>query len=262
MNSRGLGTGWLIRALAAVGLVFMLAPVVALLARVRWGALMGIVVDPSVAAAARLSLATSAAAVTLSAVVGIPLAWLLGRTAFPGRRLVRSLVLLPMVLPPVVAGIALLAALGRTSVVGGWLAQVGVTLPFTAVGTAVAQAFVAAPFLIVAAEAGFSATDRRLEDAALGLGASRWMVWRTVILPAVRPSLIAGLALCWARALGEFGATITFAGSLRGRTETLPLTAYRELQTDPDGAVAVGVLLLVISLAVLVSLRGRLVSVR
>ena len=262
MRATGVETGPLLRVLAAVGLLLTVGPLVALLLRAPWSSMATVVTDRHILSAARLSLVTSAMAVGGSAVVGIPLAWLLARTSFPGRRLLRALVLLPMVLPPVVAGIALLAALGRSGPVGGWLAQFGIVLPFTLAGTALAQAFVAAPFLIAAAEAGFTASDRGLEDAAIGLGASRWMVWRSVILPAVYPSLLAGLALCWARALGEFGATITFAGSLRGRTETLPLAAYRELQTDPQGAVAVGVVLLVVSLAVLLSLRGRLVSVR
>ena len=260
MNSRGVRTGPLLAVLAAVGLALTIGPLAALVARAPWSRMLATASDPAIAAAARLSVATSLAAVVLSALVGIPLAWVLARVEFRGRRLVRALVLLPMVLPPVVAGIALLTALGRTGVLGPLLERAGIALPFTAAGTTLAQAFVAAPFLIAAAEAGFAGTDRGLEDAALGLGASRWLVWRTIILPAVRPSLLAGLALCWARALGEFGATITFAGSLRGRTETLPLAAYRELQTDPAGAVAVGVVLLAISLAVLLSLRGRIVT--
>lgn len=250
------------RLLAIVGLAFTVLPLLALLLRAPWSSMTTVLKDPAILAATKLSLVTSAGAVAISLVAGVPVAWVLARTSFPGQRVVRSIVLLPMVLPPVVAGIALLAALGRSGIVGSWLAGAGIVLPFTAAGTTVAQAFVAAPFLIVAVEAAFATLDRRLEDAALGLGASRWLVWRDIILPAVRPSLVAGIALCWARALGEFGATITFAGSLRGRTETLPLAAYRELQTDPQGAVAVGVVLMLLSVALLISLRARIVIVR
>ncbi len=258
MTGRGLSTGRLLAGLAALGVALCLVPLVALVARTPWVALPGLVRDTGAATALRLSLVTSTAAVAASLAVGLPLAWVLARVEFPGRSLLRSLVLLPMVLPPVVAGVGLLAAFGRTGLLGGPLAAVGVSLPFTAAGTTLAQAFVAAPFLVLALEAGFASVDRRLEDAAQTLGASRWTVWRTVILPAVRPALLAGVALCWARALGEFGATVTFAGSLRGRTETLPLAVYRQLQVDPSGAVALSVLLLAVSLALIVGLRARL----
>ena len=259
---RGVGTGPLLRTLAIAGFVLLLLPLVALLWRVPWTDMAELLGDPDVQAALRLSLVTSAAAVVLALVGGLPMAWVLARTRFPGRNLLRTLVLLPMVLPPVVAGIALLAAFGRAGLLGGVLEWFGVSLSFTAAATALAQAFVAAPFLIIAVEAAFAGLDRGMEDAAATLGASRWAIWRDIVLPHIRPSLLAGIALCWARAIGECGATITFAGSLRGRTETLPLLAYRLLQTDPAAAVGVGVVLLVVSVLLLVSLRARLVIVR
>ena len=262
MRSGGAPTGPALRVLAVLGLAFTLLPVVALLLRAPWDSMVELLGEGAVVAALRLSIVTSTAAVAISILFGVPVAWVLARVEFPGRSILRSLVLLPMVLPPVVAGIGLLAAFGRVGLLGRPLELIGITLPFTAAGSAVAQAFVSAPFLVIAVEAAFASADRGLEDAAATLGAPPRMIWRDVILPSVRPSLLAGVALCWARALGEFGATITFAGSLRGRTETLPLAAYRELQTDPAGAVAVGVLLLIVSLTLLVSLRARLVITR
>ena len=262
MSGRGVGTGPLLRVLSAVGIAVTLLPLVALLLRAPWAQMPTLLADAGVVSALRLSVVTSAGAVAIAVVLGVPVAWLLARTEFAGRGVLRSLVVLPMVLPPVVAGMALLAAFGRAGLLGGALGALGVSLPFTAVGTTLAQAFVSAPFLIVAVEAGFAGLDRGLEDAAATLGAPRRMIWRDLIVPAIRPSLLAGVALCWARALGEFGATITFAGSLGGRTETLPLAAYRELQTDPQGAVAVGVVLLVVSITLLIALRARLVITR
>jgi len=214
---------------------------------------------PDVGTALRLSLECSAAAVALSLVLGVPLAWMLARVPFPGRPLVRALVTLPMVLPPVVGGVALLLAFGRRGFVGEALERVtGVTLPFTTAGAVLAEAFVAMPFLVVAVEAGIRQVDRRYEDAAATLGAGPWTRFWRVTLPLVAPSLGAGAALCWARALGEFGATITFAGNFPGRTQTMPLAVYIALETNPDGAVALSLILLVVSLVVLVGLRHRL----
>lgn len=258
MNAAGVRTGRLLPGLAVAGLLVFVLPLGALLARTPWRDVPRLLGQPAVISALRLSVLTSAAAVGLSLLVGVPLAWVLARVAFPGRTIVRALVTLPMVLPPVVAGVALLATFGRQGMLGAALQAVGVELAFSAAGSALAQAFVAAPFLVVATEAGFASADRRLEDAAVSLGASRWLTWRTIVLPAVRPALLAGVALCWARALGEFGATITFAGNLRGRTQTLPLAVYEQLHTDPDAAIAVSVVLLTVSLALLVGLRGRL----
>jgi molybdate transport system permease protein len=213
---------------------------------------------PDVGTALRLSLECSVAAVALSVVLGVPLAWMLARVRFPGQPLVRALVTLPMVLPPVVGGVALLLAFGRRGFVGQALERLtGVTLPFTTAGAVLAEAFVAMPFLVVAVEAGIRQVDRRYEEAAATLGAGPWTRFWRVTLPLIAPSLGAGAALCWARALGEFGATITFAGNFPGRTQTMPLAVYIALETNPDGAVALSLILLAVSLVVLVGLRHR-----
>jgi molybdate transport system permease protein len=208
--------------------------------------------------ALRLSLVTSLCATAVALVLGVPLAWVQARVAYRGRGLVRALTLLPMVLPPVVGGTALLLALGRRGLVGTPLDHVGVHLPFSTAGAVLAEAFVAMPFLVLTVEAGLRSSDHRLEDAARTLGASRATVFRRVTLPLIRPTLVAGAVLCWARALGEFGATITFAGNLPGRTQTLPLFVYVNLEGGgPDAAIVLSLVLLVVSLAVLVALRDR-----
>ncbi len=201
---------------------------------------------------------TATAATAFSFVVGVPLAWLLARAPFRGRGLVRALVTLPLVLPPVVGGVALLLAFGRRGLVGKYLYEwTGLSLPFTTAGVIVAETFVAMPFLVVTVEGALRGMDRRLEDAAATLGASRLLVLRRVTLPAIAPSLVAGAVLTWARALGEFGATITFAGNFPGRTQTMPLAVYVALETDLDGAIALSLVLLVVSVTVLVLLRDR-----
>jgi molybdate transport system permease protein len=214
--------------------------------------------DPAVSDTLRLSLIASLSALALSTVLGVPLAWLLARVDFPGRRLVRALAVLPMVLPPVVGGVALLVAFGRRGLFGQLLFQAtGLSLPFTTAGVVLAETFVAMPFLLITVESGLRSMDRRYEEAAATLGASRWMILRTVTLPLIAPSLGAGMALCWARALGEFGATISFAGNLPGRTQTIPLAVYLKLESNPPAAYLLSFLLLVISIAVLVGLRDR-----
>jgi molybdate transport system permease protein len=248
--------GLLIPAGGALALIVL--PLAGLLQRAPWTQLRSQLLSPDVGTALRLSLECSAAAVALSVGLGVPLAWMLARVDFPGRSLVRALVTLPMVLPPVVGGVALLLAFGRRGLVGPALERLtGVTLPFTTAGAVLAEAFVAMPFLVVAVEAGIRQVDRRYEEAAATLGAGPWMRFRRVLLPLVAPSLGAGAALCWARALGEFGATITFAGNLPGSTQTMPLAVYVALQDNPDGAVALSLVLLAVSLAVLVLLRDR-----
>jgi molybdate transport system permease protein len=161
-----------------------------------------------------------------------------------------------MVLPPVVAGVGLLTAFGRRGLLGGALAAAGISIPFTTAAVVLAATFVSAPFLVVTLEAGLTGLDRRLEDAAATLGASDARILATVILPGLKPSLAAGVALAWTRALGEFGATITFAGNLRGRTQTMPLAVYEMLQTDAGAAITVSVVLLAISLLSVVAVRG------
>jgi molybdate transport system permease protein len=243
----------------AVALVVL--PFIGLLQSAPWSQMPSQLVSADVVTALRLSLECSLAAVALSLVLGVPLAWMLARVPFPGRAAVRALVTLPMVLPPVVGGVALLLAFGRRGFVGEALDRLtGVTLPFTTTGAILAEAFVSMPFLIVAVEAGIRQVDQRYEAAAATLGAGPWMRFRRVTLPLVAPALGAGAALCWARALGEFGATITFAGNFPGKTQTMPLAVYIALETNPDGAVALSLILLAVSLLVLIVLRHRLIG--
>jgi molybdate transport system permease protein len=249
---------WGLVPLAALALGFLVLPFVALLARAPWSALGDLLGDPLVTDALRLSLVSAFAATAISLVVGIPLAWMLARTEIPGRSLARGVVLLPMVLPPVVGGAALLLAFGRRGLVGGPVYDgTGFLLPFSIWGVIAANTFVALPFLVVTVEAGLRSADRRYEDAAATLGAGRWTVVRRVTLPMVAPSVAAGAVLCWARALGEFGATVTFAGNLQGRTQTMPLAVFLALESDRDAAVALSLVLIAVSLAVLVPLRDR-----
>lgn len=243
---------------AAVGVLLFALPLLGLLWRAPWGRVGTELAAPEVLIALRLSVVCSLSAVALSAFFGLPLAWVQARLTFPGRALLRGLTLLPIVLPPVVGGVALLAAFGRRGLVGQWLdAAFGVRLPFSAPGVVLAETFVAMPFFVLTLESGLRSVDRRLEDAARTLGAGPWRVFWRVTLPLVRPSLIAGAVLCWARALGEFGATITFAGNFPGRTQTVPLAVYLLLESRPDAGIALSLLLMAISLAVLVALRDR-----
>ncbi len=243
---------------AVVGVALFALPLVGLLARAPLSDLPRLLTDPTVTAALRLSLVTSFAAAAASTVLGVPLAWLLSRVPFPGKRLVRALVTLPMVLPPVVGGAALLFALGRRGLVGEPLADAtGLVLPFSTAGVVVANTFVAMPFLVVTVEGALDGLDRRTEEAAATLGARPLTVFRRVTLPLIAPSLRAGVVLAWARALGEFGATITFAGNLSGRTQTLPLAVFVALGSDQDAAIAISLILVAVSLVVLVTLRDR-----
>lgn len=243
---------------ALVGVVFLVLPLVGLLLRAPWSTLPRRLADPVVLTALRLSLVTATLATIGCLLLGVPLAWLLARVPFPGRRFVRALVTLPLVLPPVVGGVALLLVLGRRGVVGSYLDRwFGVTLPFTPGAVIVAEAFVAMPFLVIAVEGALRGADARYEEAAATLGASRWTAFRRVTLPLIAPGIAAGAILCWARALGEFGATITFAGSFPGRTQTVPLAVYLALETDPAAAVVLSLILLAVSVAVLASLRER-----
>jgi len=243
---------------ALVGLAFLLLPLLALLVRAPWRSLPSQLTSTEVWQALQLSLLSATLATSVCLVLGVPLAWLLARTEFPGRRLVRALVTLPLVLPPVVGGVALLLALGRNGVVGQWLdSWFGITLPFTTTGVVVAEAFVAMPFLVISVEGTLRAADPRYEEAAQTLGASRFTAFRRVTLPLIAPGIAAGSVLAWARALGEFGATITFAGNFPGRTQTMPLAVYLALQNDPEAAIALSLVLLAVSIAVLAGLRDR-----
>ena len=247
-----------VRLAVAVAVAFFLLPLVGLLLRTPWSELGSELATPAVRDALRLSLVCSLAATALSVLFGVPLAWALARWSFPGRSVVRALTTLPMIVPPVVGGVALLLAFGRNGFAGRWLDETfGVTLPFTMAGAVLAETFVAMPFLVITVEAGLRSMNRRFEDAAATLGARGWTTFRRVTLPLIAPSLWAGAALAWARALGEFGATITFAGNLPGTTQTLPLAAYLALEGRLEAAIALSLVLLVVSLTVLVALRDR-----
>jgi molybdate transport system permease protein len=247
---------------AMLGLAFLVLPLVALLVRAPWSTLPEQLRDPAVRQALRLSVLTASLATALCLLIGVPLAWALARGAFRGQRVVRALVTVPLVLPPVVGGVALLLALGRRGVLGRYLDQwFGISLPFTTAAVVLAEAFVAMPFLVLAVEGALRGMDQRYEEAAATLGASRWLTFRRVTLPLVAPGVVAGAVLCWTRALGEFGATITFAGSYPGTTETVPIAVYRTVEKgDILAAASISLVLIAVSLTVLIALRGRWVG--
>ena len=246
---------------AGLGLLFLVLPLAGLLIRAPWTTLPQRLAEPGVLTALRLSLQTATLAMLLCLVLGVPLAWLLARVDFPGRRVVRALVTVPLVLPPVVGGVALLLVFGRRGIVGGWLdSTFGITLPFTTTGVVLAEAFVAMPFLVIAVEGALRGADTRYEEAAATLGAGRWTTFTHVTLPLVAPGIAAGAVLCWARALGEFGATITFAGNFPGRTQTMPLAVYLALETDLQAAIVLSLILLAVSVTILASLRDKWIT--
>jgi molybdate transport system permease protein len=243
---------------ALLGLAFLVLPLAGLLIRAPWSTLPQRLTEPGVLAALRLSLITASLATLVCLLLGVPLAWVLARSGLPGARYVRALVTVPLVLPPVVGGVALLLVFGRRGLVGEWLdATFGFSLPFTTAGVVVAEAFVAMPFLVIAVEGALRGADARYEEAAATLGASRWTAFRRVTLPLIAPGVAAGAVLCWARALGEFGATITFAGNFPGRTQTMPLAVYLALEQDVDAAIVLSLVLLVVSVVILAALRDR-----
>jgi molybdate transport system permease protein len=249
----------LLPTIAIIGLLLFLLPLAGLVLRTPWSTALTQLRDPAILEALRLSLFVSTTAVALAIFYGFPMAYLLARTNFPFRRLIRALALLPMVLPPIVGGIALLSAFGRNGVLGPALESLGIHLPYTTAGAILAVTFVSAPFMVATLEAGLRDLDERLESAAATLGAPRWTILRRVVLPQLMPALLAGVALTFARALGEFGATIAFAGAMPGRTQTLPLAIYRSLHTNLESAFLLSVLLLTVSLVVLIALRSRIV---
>lgn len=246
---------------AVLGLAFLVVPLLGLVIAAPWDTLFARITSPTVLTALQLSLTTASLATVVCLVLGIPLAWLLARSDLPGSSFLRALVTVPLVLPPVVGGVALLLVLGRNGLIGQYLeAWFGFSLPFTTAGVVVAEAFVAMPFLVIAVDGALRGADRRFEDAAATLGASRWLIFRRVTLPMVAPGIAAGAVLCWARALGEFGATITFAGNFPGETQTMPLAVYLALETDPEAAIVLSLVLLAVSILVLASMRDKWIS--
>lgn len=245
---------------AAVAVLFIALPLIGLLSHVSWRDLPAEFGSEDVRTAVGLSLECSLLAVAVAVVIGVPLAYVLARATLPGRQIVRALVMLPLVLPPVVGGIALQTAFGRGTPIGRVLLDVfGTTLPFSTAGAVLAEAFVAFPFLVITVEAGLRQADPGYEEVAATLGARRWRRFWRVTIPLIGPSLLAGAALSWARALGEFGATITFAGSFPGTTQTLPLAAYAAFEGsgEVERAITLSLILLVISIAILVGVRDR-----
>jgi molybdate transport system permease protein len=258
-SGRRRGVPWPLAVPAAVAVGFLLLPLAGLLVRAPWRSLPSLLADPLVRQALRLSLLSASLATGISLLIGVPLAWVLARARFRGGSLLRALVTLPLVLPPVVGGVALLLAFGRRGIVGRYLdAWFGITIPFTTTAVVLAETFVALPFLVITVEGALRAADPRYEEASASLGADRWTTFRRVTLPLVAPSVLAGAVLCWARALGEFGATITFAGNFPGTTQTMPIAVYLALETDPDAAIALSLVLLVVSVLILIGLRDRI----
>jgi molybdate transport system permease protein len=244
---------------AALGLAFLLLPLVGLVRRVAWRGLLGNLVEGPASEALRLSLVTSVIATCFVVLLGLPLAWVLARIAFKGRSLVRALVMLPMVLPPVVGGVALLGAYGKSNgLLGSTLYNLsGLQLTFSPLGVIVAEAFVALPFFVMAVESGLRSIEPKFEESAAVMGLSSTKRFSRVTLRLLAPALLAGTAVAWARALGEFGATITFAGNIEGRTQTTPLAVYLLLESDPEAAYALSLVLLVVCVGVLVAMRDR-----
>lgn len=249
---------WPATGLAVLAIAFFALPLAGLISRAPWSDVGTILRSKAVREALKLSIICSLCATALSVLFGLPLAWLLARRRFFGRSIVRALCTLSMVLPPVVGGVALLFALGRRGLVGQWLDRwFDVRLPFTSAGVVIAQTFVAMPFFVVTVEAALRQADAGQDEAARTLGASSWYSFRRVTLPAIRSALVAGAVLSWARAFGEFGATIMFAGSFPGKTRTLPSSVYLALDTDPQQAIVIALLMVAVSFAVLVALRDR-----
>jgi molybdate transport system permease protein len=245
----GLGT------LAAIALLFLALPVAALLGRALFGGALRDAPAEALFDALALSLVTTGVTMIVLVLFGSPLAWVLARRSFRGKQLAETLVDLPIILPPTVAGLALLLAFGRRGVAAPALDVAGLAIPFTTLAVIVAQVFVAGPFYIRAARAGLESVDRHLEEAAAVDGASGMQTVRRITIPLAAPALAAGLVLAWARALGEFGATIMFAGNIAGRTRTLPLLIYGEFQGTLDAAVAAASVLVVAAVAVLLAVR-------
>ncbi len=257
-RATGLGTPIVLVPPALIGVAFLLLPTAALLVRTPWGDLGRIYRDHEVWTALRLSVESSIQATALSLVFGVPLAWVLARLRVPGIGLVRAIVLIPLVLPPVIGGVALFSAFGRNGVLGQPIHRVlGQDLPFTYPGIVLAQTFVSMPFLVITVEGAFRIADRGVEEAAATLGASRARIFARVTLPLVLPAVVAGSVLCWARALGEFGATLLFGGNTLGVTQTLPTAVLEVFHDSPADAPALSLPLMAVALLVLGALQDK-----
>ncbi len=241
---------------AALGVALVALPLAGMAAAVDWRSFGHLITTPASLAALGLSLRTATLSTIVSVAVGVPLAVVLARTSFPGQRVVRALVLLPLVLPPVVGGIALLYTFGRRGLIGQHLEVLGIEIAFTTTAVVLAQAFVATPFLVIGLEGALRTAGRRYEEVATTLGAAPSTVFWRITMPLVAPGLISGAVLAFARSLGEFGATLTFAGSLQGVTRTLPLEIYLQRETDPDAAVALSMLLVAVATVIVVTVYG------
>jgi len=249
----------LVGGLAGCFFLFLGVPLASLLFHEPIGVLWNDVQQPDVLQALQLSLLTTTISTFFSIALGLPVAYILARLDFPGRKFLETLVTMPTVLPPVVAGVALLLTFGRFGLIGHYLDLIGITIPFTTVAVVMAQTFISAPFFVNSAKAGLSQLDRRYELAAYTLRASPLYTFRRVTLPLIAPALLSGIGLSWARALGEFGATITFAGNFQGVTQTMPIAVYLAAETDLDKSIALSVVLLAVSFGVLLALQiGRL----
>lgn len=242
---------------SALALVLLVVPLLALLLRADWARIPTDLASGTALPALRLSLITTSSTAVLCLVLGTPLAWLLARSEHPGIRWLRALLTVPLVLPPVVGGVALLMTWGRNGVIGQHLTVLGIQIPFTTTAVVLAETFVAMPYYVLAVEGAMRGLDTRLESVARTLGASDLRYLRTVALPLVLPGIASGLALAWARALGEFGGTITFAGNFPGRTQTAPLAVYVALEQNPQVAISISIALLAVSILVLGLMRGR-----
>jgi molybdate transport system permease protein len=243
-------------------LIFLLAPLLALIARTSLAQILANLQQPAVYEAISLSLRTSIAAMTVTVLIGTPAAYLVARRQFRLKRAVDTLLDLPTVLPPAVAGVALLMAFGRRGLLGGLLAPLGIQLTFTPIAVVMAQTFVAAPLYLRAAILGFAAVDNELEQSAALDGAGEWQIFRHIILPLSANALLSGAVMMWARALGEFGATIIFAGNLPGITQTMPLAIYIGFELDISAALTLSVILMTLSFLVLIAVRTLLLRNR
>jgi molybdate transport system permease protein len=243
---------------AVLAALLLVVPLVTLVADTPWSDFADQVTSTAVVDALRLTILASALTVVFCLLLGTPLAWLLARVAFPGRSIVRAAVLVPLVLPPVVAGVALVTALGRNGAIGRPLDDwFGITIPYTTPAVVIAHTFVSLPFYVLSVEGALRSAGEEYDAVAATLGADRWTTFQRVTLPLAVPGVLAGSALAWARSLGEFGATITFAGNYPGTTQTMPTLIYTQLQSDPMVARTVSMVLLVVSIAVLALLRNR-----